>query len=181
MKNAIASLAATTLCFCTILSAYGAYEIENEGTWPQSWPKELEPLRKQARTLTGPMALQPHYEIPFTKREDFESAWPHILKIKSQGAPIILVRGPDASLGTTIKAGVRIYAPPPVKVNRSIPKAPLSGQSNVRDSWMYTTFVELIVDGDVVDLNRIPLPANTPMIDERFKDRMNPSLKRSSG
>jgi hypothetical protein len=30
--------------------------------------------------------------------------------------------------------------------------------------------IDLIVDGDAVDLNRIPLPANTPIIDDRFKD-----------
>jgi hypothetical protein len=26
------------------------------------------------------------------------------------------------------------------------------------------------VDREIVDLNRIPLPADTPIIDERFKD-----------
>ena len=31
-------------------------------------------------------------------------------------------------------------------------------------------FIELVVDGNIVDLNRIPLPADTPIIDERFKD-----------
>jgi hypothetical protein len=34
---------------------------------------------------------------------------------------------------------------------------------------MYTNYIDLIVDGDVVDLNRIPLPADTPIIDERFQ------------
>jgi len=28
----------------------------------------------------------------------------------------------------------------------------------------------LVVDADIVDLNRIPLPADSPIIDERFKD-----------
>jgi hypothetical protein len=28
----------------------------------------------------------------------------------------------------------------------------------------------LIVDGEIVDLNRISLPPDTPIIDERFKD-----------
>jgi hypothetical protein len=32
-------------------------------------------------------------------------------------------------------------------------------------------------DGDIVDLNRIPLPADTPIIDERFKDELNNSAK----
>ena len=31
----------------------------------------------------------------------------------------------------------------------------------------------------IVDLNRIPLPADTPIIDERFKDRDKKSAKRS--
>jgi hypothetical protein len=36
-----------------------------------------------------------------------------------------------------------------------------------------TPYLELVVDGDLVDLNRIPLPADTPIIDERFKDGKN--------
>ena len=30
--------------------------------------------------------------------------------------------------------------------------------------------IELSVDGDIVDLNRIPLPADTPIIDKRFEE-----------
>ena len=30
--------------------------------------------------------------------------------------------------------------------------------------------IELIVDGDIVDLNRIPLPTDTPIIDKRFNN-----------
>jgi hypothetical protein len=30
--------------------------------------------------------------------------------------------------------------------------------------------IELVVDGDIVDLNRIGLPMDTPIIDKRFKD-----------
>ena len=35
---------------------------------------------------------------------------------------------------------------------------------------MYTNYIDLIVDGDVVDLNRISMPAGAPIIDERFND-----------
>jgi hypothetical protein len=35
---------------------------------------------------------------------------------------------------------------------------------------MNTTFIELVVDGQIVDLNRVPLPRDTPIVDERFKD-----------
>jgi hypothetical protein len=156
-------------------AAYALLGVTNRGTWPENWPKELEPLRKQSRTLTGPHAARPHYEIPFAKRADFESAWPHLLKVKSQKAPIILMRGPDSRFGFPVKAGVRIYAPPPQKGNRLMPEKPLPGQSNVTETWMYTTFIELIVDGDIVDLNRIPLPPGTPIIDERFRHLENKS------
>jgi hypothetical protein len=52
--------------------------------------------------------------------------------------------------------------------NPATPEAPIkSVQGKTR--WINTTYIELLVDGDVVDLNRIPLPADTPIIDERFK------------
>ena len=31
--------------------------------------------------------------------------------------------------------------------------------------------IELIVDGKIVDLNRIPLPIDTQIIDKRFQER----------
>ena len=185
MKRTIAFLAA--IAFCAVCSAvYALYSVSDKGTWPESWPKELEPLRKQSRTSVGPMVLNRHYQIPFTKREEFESAWPHLLKVKSKGAPVILVRAPDARLGTRISAGVRIYSPPAQTGDRVMPEAPLPGPgwedpTQVRERWMYTTFIELVVDGEIVDLNRIPLPADTPIIDERFKDGQNKSLNRSGG
>ena len=55
MKRRIALLAA--IAFCAAGSAYAIYEVYDRGAWPQSWPKELEPLRKQARTLVGPEVL----------------------------------------------------------------------------------------------------------------------------
>lgn len=33
---------------------------------------------------------------------------------------------------------------------------------------MYATHIELIVDGKIVDMNRIKLPADTLIVDERF-------------
>ncbi len=44
---------------------------------------------------------------------------------------------------------------------------------------MNTTFIELVVDGSIVDLNRIPLPEDTPIIDERFKVEDNKAPDRS--
>jgi len=150
MKRIIPWLAVIVLCL--VCPAYARYGVINRGEWPKSWPKELEPLRKQSRTLVGPEKPDRHYAIGFTDRDEFESAWPHILDVKRKGVPLRLVRGPNFFLGEDHKAGVVIHCPP-------------LGQSDEPDR------LELVVDGQIVDLNRIPLPAL--VIDERFKDGKN--------
>ena len=155
MKRTIAVLAA--IAFCAVGPADADYSVTGKGTWPKSWPKELEPLRNQSSTFEGPLAPHQHYAIPFTKREEFESAWPHILKVKSKRAPVRLVRSPNFFLGEHIKAGVVVHSPPPGQADN-----PATPESQI--------YIELVVDGEIVDLNRIPLPADTPIIDERFKD-----------
>jgi hypothetical protein len=161
-----------TIAFgATCSTVFALYSVNGNGDWPKNWPKELEPLRKQSRTLVGPMSPQRHYAIPFTNREEMESAWPQILKVKSKGAPVLIVRGPNFFLGGNKKAGVVVHCPPLGQAeNPATPEGPIPGVTNVRERWMNTNYIELIVDGDVVDLNRIPLPADTPIIDERFKD-----------
>ena len=171
MKRTIAFLAA--LAVCAVCSVYGDYRVSNKGTWPKTWPKELEKLRKQSRTLVGNIILLRHYEIPFTKREDFEAAWPHILKVKSKGAPVFLVGAPKKGFFHVEPAGVFIQSPP-ADADQANPEEPLPvawPDVRTRWSWRNTTFIELVVDGNIVDLNRIPLPADTPIIDERFQDR----------
>jgi hypothetical protein len=165
MKRTTAILAAVAL-FAVCSTVYALYEVSDRGEWPQSWPQELERLRRTSRTLVGPMVAQQHFEIPFSKREDFESAWPHLLKVKSKGAPIFLVR--KTYFFEVKPAGVLIHAPPVGNDKRVNPEAPIPAQSNPRTRWMNTTFIELVVDGNIVDLNRIALPEETPIIDERF-------------
>lgn len=170
MKRTVALVAA--LAFCAAGSAaYALYEVAEEGLWAETWPAELEPLRKKSRTLVGPWVAHEHYEIPFTDRAEFEAAWPHLLKVKSKGAPVILLR-PDEKRFMTVPAGVVIHTPPEGTDRRKHPEAPLTGVDNVGERWMWTTYVELVVDGEIVDLNRIPLPEDTPVIDRRFGDGM---------
>lgn len=135
-------------------TAYALYDVADTGMWPKSWPAELEPLRKQSRTLEGPVALNRHYAIPFTKQAEFEAAWPHIVKVKSKGAPLFLKRGPNFFLNGNHKAGVVVHCPP----------------LSENDSGSNATSLELVVDGEIIDLNRISLPADTPIIDNRFHD-----------
>lgn len=127
------------------LPAVADWMRSRQGEWPKDWPAELEPLRKQSRTLTGGLANLTFHEIPFNKRDTFEAAWPQILKTRSRGTPITLFRGPHEYLGK-MKAGVRIWHP----------------AYETRNIW-------LVVDGDVVDLNRIVIPPNTEIIDRRFE------------
>jgi hypothetical protein len=161
MQRSICILTAVAICWA--FRVHADYAVENRGAWPNDWPAELEPLRERSRTLEGPRQPLLHYAIPFTKREEFEAAWPQILKVKSKGAPIILRRGPSFWLGKESIAGVCIHTPPRGEV-------PISGELVKGGRWEQTNYVELMVDGQIVDLNRIPLPADTPIIDERFKD-----------
>lgn len=166
MKSKITFLAAFAFCAASVSANYS---VRDEGTWPKSWPKELEPLREQARSLRGSLADVTLYEIPFARRESFEATWPHILKVKTRGAPVILVRGPDTWMGK-IDAGVRIHCPPGRVGEPVTPGTPIAGAGDAATRWLYTNHIELIVDGKVVDLNRIPLPPDTPIIDKRFED-----------
>jgi hypothetical protein len=132
-------------------------------------------LREQAWTWvgSGQMAGPTQYEIPFTNREEpeanreaFESAWPHILSVKSKGAPLTLLRGPHAWVHVEpidAPAGVRIVVEGDWAPGAEIPPGT-------------ATSIELVVDGAIVDLNRIPLPPDTPVIDRRFEDRRNALL-----
>jgi hypothetical protein len=147
------------------------YSITNEGLWPKTWPAELEPLRQQARTLVGGLANETIYEINFSKREEFESAWPHLLKVKTKGAPVILRRGPDKSSGDVLNAGVRILCPIGKPREAPVLREPVAADSGTPELWRTRYRIVLVIDGDVVDLNRLPLPADAPIVDERFKDR----------
>lgn len=162
----------TAFVFCVAGPVYALYTVSDRGEWPKSWPQELEPLRKQSRTFVGPLLDLRHFAIRFTSRDDFESAWPHLLKVKTKGAPIVLNRDRNFFLGDDNKSGVIIHSPPLGQSDKSAKaEAPIPGVVNFRERWMNTTFIELIVDGEIVDLNKTPLPADTPIIDERFQDR----------
>lgn len=150
------------IAFSLAVTVYADFSVWDTGTWPDSWPKELEPLRKQSRTLEGPLRPLLAYAIPFTERADFESVWPHLLKVKSKGAPIVLRRGPSFWLEGK-SHGVCIHTPPKGQ-------APIADGKDAKGNWDQTIYIELIVDGEIIDLNRIQLPPDTPIIDERFKE-----------
>lgn len=146
-----AIILATAIVLCAVGSAYAISFGGPGGKWPSTWPKELEPFRKQAWTWEhgfGGMS----YDIPFASRKDFEAAWPHILKLKSKGASVTLRRGPHLRVDDD-------------KQSAGVCVRPLhNGTATV-------THLMLVVDGAIVDLNRIPLPPDTPVMDLRFEDK----------
>jgi hypothetical protein len=169
MNRRTALLAA--VAFFVTGSVYGLYKVYDHGAWPKSWPAELEPLRKQARTYEGPVRLYRFYLIPFTKREDFEAAWPHLLKVKSKGVPIVLVRGPKTDFFAVQPAGVIIRTPPVNEAPGPENGVSITDAQKADGEWRTkASYIELVVDGEIVDLNRIALPADTLIIDERFKE-----------
>ena len=180
MFNARVLLATSVLgVACSV--TFGAWSVFDTGAWPRSWPKELEPLRKQASTIQGGLLELPIHRIPFADRNAFEEAWPHLLKIKTDGAPIILVRSSSSHwhFGET-RAGVLIHCPPG-GLEPKVPAEPIQHVDSIAERWLNTTYIELVVDGEIVDLNRIPLPTDTPIIDQRFEQGQNKAVNPSGG
>jgi hypothetical protein len=167
--NTRSAVLAAIACGALCSAASADWSVSKTGAWPESWPKELEPLRKQAGTIEGGEAGLVIHHIPFTKREEFEAAWPHLLKMKTKGAPIFLVRSPIRHWHFgKIEAGVLIHCPP-----GGVDKpgaGPVDGPRKIKDRWINTTYIELVVDGQIVDLNRNALPADTPIHDARFEE-----------
>lgn len=79
-----------------------------------------------------------------------------------ESSEIALRRGPSFWLEGK-SPGVCIYTPPEGQ-------APIVDRKTSKGNWHQTIYIELIVDGEIIDLNRIQLPADTPIIDERFAE-----------
>ncbi len=182
---------AATICFALVTTS-------EPGTWPESWPRELENFRQHGRTFSySSQTEECAHEIAFPSREAFEKAWPHLLKVKSKGAPLILESLQNTNLfPKPTQPAVRIFAPSPpgrgftdAERNRPFPWPDTirhpdgtwpefvvhseggwvpAGKAAIR--YRVRQDLVLIVDGHIIDLNRIPLPSNTPIIDRRFQN-----------
>ncbi|MHC4745481.1 MAG: DUF5329 family protein [Planctomycetota bacterium] len=196
--------------------ALGLMMVEPGGKWPENWPSELEHFRFKASTghfMAGAVAT--YYYIPFDTREEFERAWPAILKLKSKGAPLSLYTidppktDPNDTRVVTTGAKVAIVCPEkgtyrkmsdgsyehqaewtehikPFLADGILPQFvgrprtpgphadwvivnPKEHDNILEYGRMEQARVELMVhvDGSVIDLNRIRLPENTPIRDNR--------------
>jgi len=221
-------LAALVLAAVPLLvSLVGESEV---GTWPNDWPVELEDVRADAKSIDIATGIQATiYQIPFGSREQFEAAWPGVLRAKSPGGTLTLYRVGSEGEGwpgvSNERPAVRIYAPsngfivardvweegkprtePPtpeevqalVEQGKALeacepwPKSAYlpngdlaeyvtsetvdgrmtwvaAGQDDgrLRDLHRARVDIVLVVDGEVIDLNRIHLPPDTKVIDKR--------------
>jgi len=219
------------LACLAVMPGWALVETANTGLWPADWPEELEPFRERAQTVRVATGLQMSiYQISFETREEFQSAWPAILGLKSKGGTLTLhyvgseapgwpnlsnegpcVRIYAPSGGTTrarppdgvpepelpadptyrdfqklVEAGMALNAAPPWPESAYLPNGELS--EYVASEWVegrltwipaqmggeFRGFlhrarvdIELVVDGDVIDLNFTHLPADTRIIDKR--------------
>jgi hypothetical protein len=198
----------------------------DEGKWPATWPKELEPLRNQAKTLDVATGIQEHiYTIPFETREDFEKYWPILSSLRTPGSPLTLSKaGSESGWGQFVsnaKPCVRIkgptggYAGGSTKIGERIdlknlengtmlfagspwPKDLLGPNGELPEyvtvvaagggkiAWKSLDNVpegqrgfhnrarvdiELVIDGQVIDLNRTRLPQDARLVDRRFPEQ----------
>lgn len=187
------------LCAATSLALMTVAEY---GTWPDTWPEELEGYRKEAKTREYMSGMhETVYDMRFRAREDFEKAWAYIVSLKSKGGPLILDKAPSEYRSRQLTVGVYILSPPRggsysradgkyVSPGPPWPESIKSASGELPEyvrveggKWVPTDLdltkgrpvrarqdIMLVCDGDIVDLNRIPLPANTPIIDRRFED-----------
>ena len=117
---AIPAMVGLTACVC-----FAAVGVSRRGRWPDTWPDELEPCREQAETrCVGHGISETVHTIHFTDRDAFEKAWPHIIGLKSTGAPLLLERGPFcySVSGSETVCGVMIRTPTDGVTGRRLPQ-----------------------------------------------------------
>lgn len=228
MKRLVIAISALVILFA-MSDARALIIPSNEGMWPTSWPKELEPLRKKSQTLDVATGIQEHiYTIPFESRDDFEKFWPTLLGLRTPGSPLTLSKvGTDSGWGQFVSNArpcVRIkgptggYAGGTAKVGGQIdlkeldagtmlfagapwPKALLGPKGELPEyvtavsiadgkiAWKSVDSIsdkpagflnrarvdiELVLDGEIIDLNRIRLPQDAQLIDRRFPNVVSP-------
>lgn len=219
------------LACLALMPGWALVSTSDSGRWPAEWPEELEPFRERAQTIMVATGLQMDiHQIPFATHQEFQSVWPAILSLKSNGGTLTLSYAGSEAPGwpgsSNDRACVRIYAPsggitrarppegvpvpevpadptyqdmqklvedgyalnaaPPWPESAHLPNGELSEYVasqwvDGRLTWVPAEIegerggflhrarvdIELVVDGDVIDLNFIHLPDHTRIIDKR--------------
>ncbi|MBN1361605.1 MAG: hypothetical protein JW993_13485 [Sedimentisphaerales bacterium] len=208
MKN---RAAAFLLLFILALPGHSCHAARIYGTFhpvplelhPKPWPRDVI-VQVTGRYFQYDDVRESVHAIQFRSRDDFAKLWPSVLSVKTEGAPLILRRGPSSCREQLlISSGVYILYPMRGPARNTRPgidpnlldtvlgsPGPTPEYIQVKDNrwesyqdagtrltgtvdhpegiYRVRTDIILVVDGNIVDLNRIPLPKDTPIIDERF-------------
>ncbi len=162
-----------------ITDAVAVVGVNDRGNWPEKWPKELEPLREASRTIDVATGLQQKiYEIPIPDRTTFEKVWPAVLEVRTPGSPLTLYRKatpPPKAWGHFLSNKGEI---PEWAVmtkgddgrSRWVPADPWNEKPGDPRGFYHRVRidVELVVDGEVIDLNRVAFPEGVAVFDRRF-------------
>jgi hypothetical protein len=152
-------------CLLSFPSPGWGAEIRNStGTWPHSWPEELEQVRKQSTSYGPPPFATPmFYHIPFHERGQFEEVWPGIAELCQKAVEVKLLDAPECCPAPATKeqsSGFRVapIAPATVLI--------IEDEKAQPDANKEITII-LFVDGEIIDVNRIRFPSGVAIHDER--------------
>ena len=135
----------------------------SHGTWPADWPKGLDAWRDQATTLrAAPLGQDGFYTVTLEDREAFEKGWAALLEVPRADHPTLtLVSEPPKDVALESLGGRRAGRPVvQVRYYRSFGE-------NGKKSREVAVGITLFVDGKIVDLNRVRIPAGYKIEDRR--------------
>jgi hypothetical protein len=138
------------------------------GSWPADWPKGLDAWRDRATTLrAAPLGQDGFYTVTLEGREAFEKGWAALLEVPRADHPTLtLVSEPPEDVARKALGG-RCPGRPVVQVRYY-----RSFGENGEKSQEVAVGITLFVDGKIVDLNRVRIPAGY-----RIEDRRTLSVK----
>lgn len=165
LRNRIATYGVVALVLLAVGAdvALGREVYSARGSWPADWPQGLDAWRDRATTLrAAPLGQDGYYTVTLEDREAFEQGWAALLEVPHADHPTLtLVSAPPTDVaGKTL--GGRQPGRPVVQVRyyRSF------GEKG-KKSREVAVGITLFVDGKIVDLNRVRIPAGYKIDDRR--------------
>lgn len=133
------------------------------GSWPADWPKGLDAWRDRATTLrAAPLGQDGFYTVTLENRKAFEQGWAALLEVpRADRATLTLVSKPPKDAAREALGGKHPGRPVvQVRYYRSF------GEKG-KKSREVAVGITLFVDGKIVDLNRVRIPAGYRIEDRR--------------
>lgn len=196
MRKAIRRLAVVISIACATAS-FARVEVHKGGLWPESWPKELDSCRESATTFDSmrdtvhqiPFETREAFESAWPHFLKLREKGTRLILQKSPSQFVlssmpagVRVLCPATNVRITLKDGTELAVAPPWPDSIKSTAGELPAYVDIKDGqWVahgeksdsqlqhrVRLDIVLVVDGQIVDLNRIQLPADTLIVDRRF-------------